>query len=67
MAERFNLLPPQAVRETKRLMRSPQTAAIREAIIAEAQQFAVRVRSPEAREAFQAFFEKRAPDFSRLS
>jgi enoyl-CoA hydratase/carnithine racemase len=67
MAERFNLLPPQAVRETKRLMRTPQTAAIREAIVAEAQQFAVRVRSPEAREAFQAFFEKRSPDFSRLS
>ncbi len=67
MAERFNLLPPQAVRETKRLMRAPQNAAVRDAIIAEAQQFALRVRSPEAREAFQAFFEKRAPDFSRLS
>ena len=67
MAERFNLLPPQAVRETKRLMRAAQTTAIREAIVAEAQQFAVRVRSPEAREAFQAFFEKRAPDFSRLN
>ncbi len=67
MAERFNLLPPQAVRETKRLMRAPQNAAVRDAIIAEAQQFALRVRSPESREAFQAFFEKRAPDFSRLS
>ena len=67
MAERFNLLPPQAVRQTKRLMRAPHLAAVREAILTEAQQFAVRVRSPEAREAFQAFFEKRAPDFSRLS
>jgi len=66
MAERFNLLPPQAVRETKRLMRAAQTTAIREAIVAEAQQFAVRVRSPEAREAFQAFFEKRKPDFSKF-
>ena len=64
MAERFNNLPPQAVRETKRLMREPQKARIREVMAAESALFGARLRSPEAMEAFQAFFQKRKPDFS---
>ena len=64
MAERFNNLPPQAVRETKRLMREPQKARIREVMAAESALFGARLRSPEATEAFQAFFQKRKPDFS---
>jgi enoyl-CoA hydratase/carnithine racemase len=32
----------------------------------EAEIFSARLRSPEATEAFQAFFQKRAPDFSKF-
>ncbi len=66
VAERFNGLPPTAVRETKRLMRRWPAEAVDTAIAAEADQFARGLRSPEAREAFQAFFEKRRPDFSKF-
>ena len=66
MAERFNALPPSAVRETKRLMREPLKARIRETMATENALFAQRLRSPEASEAFQAFFQKRRPDFSQF-
>ena len=66
MAERFNALPPAAVRETKRLMRAPQRERIREVMATELALFASRLRSPEAMEAFQAFFQKRQPDFSQF-
>jgi enoyl-CoA hydratase/carnithine racemase len=66
VAERFNALPPQAVREAKALMRAPQRALVLEVIQTEGQAFAARLRSPEAMEAFQAFFQKRRPDFSRF-
>ena len=66
MAERFNALPPSAVRETKRLMREPLRARIREVMATEAELFGQRLRSPEAMEAFQAFFQKRKPDFSQF-
>lgn len=64
MAERFNSLPPGAVRESKRLMRRASQAAVLEAIEAEAEVFRQRLSSPEATEAFSAFFQKRKPDFS---
>jgi enoyl-CoA hydratase/carnithine racemase len=66
MAERFNALPPSAVRETKKLMRAPLKARIREVMGQEGALFAQRLRSPEAMEAFQAFFQKRKPDFSQF-
>ncbi|MDT7837245.1 enoyl-CoA hydratase [Aquabacterium sp. OR-4] len=66
MAERFNTLPPGAVRDGKRLMRAPQRAQIQAVMAEENRLFAERLRSPEAREAFQAFFEKRKPDFTRF-
>jgi enoyl-CoA hydratase/carnithine racemase len=66
MAERFNALPPGAVRESKALMRRGQHALVREQIGAEARIFGQRLRSPEATEAFQAFFQKRRPDFSKF-
>ncbi len=66
MAERFNALPPSAVRETKRLMREPLKARIREAMATENALFSERLRSPEATEAFQAFFQKRRPDFTKF-
>ncbi|MEO5845444.1 MAG: enoyl-CoA hydratase [Caldimonas sp.] len=66
IAERFNTLPPGAVRETKRLMRRARSAAVLETIDVERQAFGARLQSPEAKEAFGAFFEKRKPDFSRF-
>ena len=66
VAERFNALPPGAVRESKQLLRRPNHAAVMEAINAEAELFSKRLRSPEATEAFQAFFQKRKPDFSKF-
>lgn len=67
IAERFNKLAPSAVRESKRLMREPQREAILATIRTEAEIFGARLRSPEATEAFQAFFQKRSPDFSQFS
>ncbi len=66
IAERFNALAPSAVRETKRLLRRARSAAVLETIAIEGEQFSQRLRSPEAMEAFTAFFEKRAPDFSKF-
>lgn len=66
IAERFNGLPPGAVRDTKRLMRVANKAAINQTIAAEGEVFTARLRSPEAIEAFQAFFQKRKPDFSKF-
>jgi len=66
MAERFNALPPGAVRESKALMRRAQKSLVEDTIRTEAGIFGKRLRSPEAMEAFQAFFQKRKPDFSKF-
>lgn len=66
MAERFNALPPGAVRQAKQLIRGPQKAQVLDTIQREGKLFAERLRSPEAMEAFQAFFQKRKPDFSKF-
>ena len=66
IAERFNALPPGAVREAKQLMRAPQQEQVLKTIATEGALFAKRLRSPEAMEAFQAFFQKRKPDFSQF-
>ncbi len=67
MAERFKALPPSAVRETKRLLRRASADEVLAAIAVEGRLFAERLRSPEAMEAFQAFFQKRKPDFTSFS
>jgi len=66
VAERFNALPPGAVRETKKLMRRARSPAALETIGVEGKVFAERLQSPEAKEAFSAFFQKRKPDFSKF-
>jgi enoyl-CoA hydratase/carnithine racemase len=66
IAERFNQLPPGAVREAKQLLRGPQRALVLNTIRSEGELFGKRLRSPEAMEAFQAFFQKRKPDFSKF-
>ena len=59
--------PAGALREAKRLIRSTTEDSVHEALRREAIVFAERLSSPEAMEAFQAFFEKRKPDFSQFS
>lgn len=66
VAQRFNALPPGAVQQAKQLIRGPQRAQVLETIQREGVLFAQRLRSPEAMEAFQAFFQKRKPDFSKF-
>ena len=66
VAERFNALPPGSVQETKRLVLGPQREALLAAVQREAVSFGQRLASPEAREAMQAFLEKRKPDFSKF-
>jgi enoyl-CoA hydratase/carnithine racemase len=66
MAERFNALPPGAVRDAKRLVREPHRAALLDAIQRESVVFSARLSSAEAREAMQAVLEKRKPDFSKF-
>jgi enoyl-CoA hydratase/carnithine racemase len=66
VADRVAAKPPEAVRLTKKLL-AHDPAAVRARIAEEGELFASRLKSPEAAEAFLAFFEKRAPDFSRTA
>jgi len=66
IAQRLAGLPPQALRETKRLIRhGPAELAARMEV--ELQLFRERLGAPEAAEAFRAFMEKRRPDFSQFA
>jgi len=66
IAERFNALPPGAVQESKRLLRRARAQVALETIAVEGEVFARRLRSPEAQEAFAAFFDKRKPDYTKF-
>ncbi|MGA2551461.1 MAG: enoyl-CoA hydratase [Burkholderiaceae bacterium] len=59
--------PAAALRATKRLMRRAKTRSIEEQMATESEEFRARLDSPEAREAFTAFFERRKPDFKRFA
>ena len=58
--------PPGALRLTKSLMKDGLIAQVDQAMSREGKIFAGRLNSPEAKEAFSAFLEKRKPDFSRF-
>lgn len=66
VAGKFAARPAAAVRLSKQLMKSHWQDTLRQAVATEAQAFAQRLSSPEAKEAFQAFLEKRQPDFSKF-
>jgi enoyl-CoA hydratase/carnithine racemase len=65
MAARLAALPPEAVRQTKALMKH-DTQDVPGRMEAELVIFKQRLVSPEAKEAFAAFAEKRKPDFSQF-
>jgi enoyl-CoA hydratase/carnithine racemase len=56
--------PAGALQATKKLMRD--SAAILAVMAREGEAFGQRLRSPEAAEAFRAFAERRAPDFTKI-
>jgi len=58
--------PAASLRLTKQLMKGAQQALVRETMSNEAEIFRERLVSPEAKEAFAAFFQKRKPDFSNF-
>lgn len=58
--------PPAAVRRSKALLKQHQESGIASAMNAELVAFAEGLQSPECHEALEAFFAKRAPDFSRF-
>jgi enoyl-CoA hydratase/carnithine racemase len=58
--------PPASVRLTKMLMKQSMIEAVSARMREETRYFAERRASPEAAEAFRAFFEKRAPNFSQF-
>ena len=62
--EKLAAKPPGALVASRRLLRN-NTAAVAARIDEEIEIFADRLQTPEAREAFQAFFEKRPPNFKR--
>ena len=66
-ARQLAALPPAAVRLTKAFLRRPHADAVADTISQEGAAFIERLASPEAQEAFTAFFEKRPADFSRFS
>ena len=58
--------PPAALRATKRLLKTAQADAIKQAMARETEQFAALLQAGEAKEAMAAFLERRKPDFSRF-
>jgi len=66
-ARKLAAKPSGALRAHKRLLKRAPLAQVREAVKAEAPEFAERLRSAEAREAFSAFLEKRPPSFAKAA
>lgn len=64
LAAKLAARAPNSIRKTKALMRDAE--ALWAVMQLEAQAFGAQMRSPEAMEAFMAFSQKRAPDFSKL-
>jgi enoyl-CoA hydratase/carnithine racemase len=65
LAQRLARQPAGALIATKRLMRNGEALVAQ--MTAEGAQFAKRLRTAEASEAFTAFAERRAPDFTKVA
>ena len=65
-AKQLAAKPPHALRLTKQLMKQASAGSMAHRIDEEIKHFQQCLASPEAAEAFKAFAEKRAPDFSRF-
>ena len=66
IAKSLAALPVESVRMTKSLMKQNLSADVATRMTQESELFHQRLSSPEAKEAFTAFLEKRKPDFSRF-
>ncbi len=66
-AARLAALPASSIRTTKRLMKGDSAGDIAARMQKEGVEFRAMLSSPEAREAFTAFFEKRKPDFKQFA
>lgn len=64
-AQRLAAKPPEALRLARRMLRG-DADIVAKRVDEEAEEFARRLKSPEAREALRAFMEKRRPDFSKV-
>lgn len=65
-AARIAQMPPAAIRRTKALLKAPLMPRVQKVMMAEAEAFIDALQGEEFAEAASAFFEKRAPDFSRF-
>ncbi|WP_439374748.1 enoyl-CoA hydratase [Bradyrhizobium sp. PMVTL-01] len=65
-AQKLAAKPAGALRASKQLMKQASINQLREAAKFESREFSARLRSAEATEAFTAFREKRAPNFTNL-
>jgi enoyl-CoA hydratase/carnithine racemase len=65
-AKQLAAQPAAAVRLSKRLMKQSWLPMLEAIMAEEGEQFGKRLTSPEAREAMQAFMEKRKPDFTQF-
>jgi enoyl-CoA hydratase/carnithine racemase len=65
LAQRLARQPAGALTATKKLMRNGEALVAQ--MQAEGEQFAQRLRTAEAREAFTAFAERRPPDFTKVA
>ena len=63
LADKLAARAPNSIRKTKALMRDAET--LWSLMQREAHAFGSQMRSPEAMEAFMAFSQKRAPDFTK--
>jgi len=64
-AQKLAEKPASALQACKRLMRQPVRAQLEQAAKLENEEYSVRLRSADSREAIMAFFEKRQPNFIR--